>query len=170
MKEVSALMDGELDARQARSTIVRVEDEDELRDAWATFHVIRDTLQGNAIGPSRFTERFHDRLAHEPAPSGALWRSRLPRPATALWIVTGALVLLALLYWSFGAGREARERAALAPVASGVHTLNSAVAIEYAMEHRQLVPTFVVEDALRAASLASPPAAEPAAAAKGATK
>ncbi|MFN9128045.1 MAG: RseA family anti-sigma factor, partial [bacterium] len=38
MKDVSALMDGELERKRVRSTITRLEDQDELRDAWATFH------------------------------------------------------------------------------------------------------------------------------------
>lgn len=102
MKDVSSLMDGELDARKARSTIQRVEDQDELWDAWSTFHVIRDTLQGNPVVPGRFNQRLHERLLREPAPPPPPWWRR-PRGARGLRIggvavVIGVLAGLALIW------------------------------------------------------------------------
>jgi hypothetical protein len=158
VKDVSALMDGELESRKVSSTIVRLEDQDELRDAWSTFHVIRDTLQGNAIAPSRFVERFHERLEREPAPVLPFWRARMPRPRT-LWIAGAAMALPALIVlialrsagWMPGAGSGAE-----APFMSG--RLDDRVAAEYALAHRQLVPAFVSVPAADAVGARAVPA------------
>jgi len=144
MKDVSALMDGELERKRVRSTITRLEGQDDLRDAWATFHVIRDALQGNAVGPSRFIEKFHERLELEPIPPVPRWRARLPRMRTLVLGGLAALVAAGAAAWF--------ATSATAPVSGGVDTrpapfvdggLNDAVAIEFAMAHRQLVPAFV---------------------------
>jgi len=165
MKDVSALMDGELDPKLARSTIARVEDQDELRAAWATFHVIRDTLQGNAIGPSRFIERFHDRLEQEPVPVAPRWR--IPRPGPGALALGGAGVVLmsALIVWMSGAHRDTRRPVdAPVPVPAAVaNRLNGAIAVEYAMGHRQLNPAFVVDDFARSSEVRPPASAQEAA-------
>lgn len=144
MKDVSSLMDGELDRKRARSTIARLEGQDDLWDAWATFHVIRDTLQGNAIGPSRFVERFHDRLEHEPAPQVPAWRTRLPRMRTLAALGAAALLLGGLaIAWLSGGISAPAGRGTSAPLVDG--GLNDPIASEFAMAHRQLVPAFVSE-------------------------
>ncbi len=160
MKDVSALMDGELERRRVGSTINRLEGQDELRDAWATFHVIRDALQGNAAGSARFIEKFHERLEQEPVAAVPRWRARLPRLRTMLLGGAAALVCAGLLAWLLAGGR------AWAPVAapgSGPFVdggLNDSVAIEYAMAHRQLVPAFVAGPAPEGSAV-TPAAAVP---------
>jgi hypothetical protein len=157
MKDVSALMDGELERKRVRSTITRLEDQDELRDAWATFHVIRDALQGNAIGPSRFTEKFHERLEQEPVPVVPRWRARLPRMRTM--VVAGlscVLVLAAVAWFAARGGVQAPGTAAPASVPFVDGGLNDPVAIEFAMAHRQLVPAFVSAPAADAADAVRP--------------
>ncbi|MFN7427801.1 MAG: sigma-E factor negative regulatory protein [bacterium] len=152
MKDVSALMDGELERRRVRSTISRLEGQDELRDAWATFHVIRDALQGNAVGSSRFIEKFHERLEQEPLSVVPRWRSRLPRLRTMALAGLAALLIAGMFAWL-----APDERV---PPSTFIDAgLSDSVAIEYAMAHRQLVPAFV----------AGPPARAPAAPGAGAT-
>lgn len=144
MKDVSALMDGELERKRVRSTITRLEDQDDLRDAWATFHVIRDALQGNAIGPSRFTEKFHERLEQEPVRAVPLWRAHLPRLRTMVLAGLSGLLIAGSLAWMAtrgGAPAAGSTDSRPAPFVDG--GLNDAVAIEFAMAHRQLVPAFV---------------------------
>jgi hypothetical protein len=144
MKDVSALMDGELERRRVRSTITRLEGQDELRDAWATFHLIRDTLQGNATGSSRFIEKFHERLEQEPVPVVPRWRTRLPRLRTMVLAGGTALVLALAIGWAASGGLRSPasggQPAAAILVDGG---FNDSVAIEFAMAHRQLVPAFV---------------------------
>ncbi|MBY0438715.1 MAG: sigma-E factor negative regulatory protein [Burkholderiales bacterium] len=158
MKDVSALMDGELERKRVRSTITRLEDQDDLRDAWATFHVIRDTLQGNAIGPSRFTEKFHERLEQEPVPAVPSWRAQLPRMRTMLLTGLGGVLLVGSVAWLVnrdGPAATGRGDPRPAPFVDG--GLNDSVAIEFAMAHRQLVPAFMAAPA--AAGPADVPAA-----------
>lgn len=166
MKDVSSLMDGELDRRKARSTIARLEQKEDLWDAWATFHVIRDALQGNAVGPSRFVERFHERLEHEPVPASSNWRP--PRARAVTWLAAGAAVvlLLAVLIWvlggAAGSDRQARSAGDSAPPPVAEARLTDTLAIEFAMAHRQLVPAFVSDQTTpeAAASARAAPAAK----------
>lgn len=143
MKDVSALMDGELERRRVRSTITRLEGQDELRDAWATFHVIRDALQGNAVGSSRFIEKFHERLEQEPVPVVPRWRANLRRLRTMALAGASALVVIAIGWVATSGLRSPSsvgQPAAAVLVDGG---FNDSVAIEFAMAHRQLVPAFV---------------------------
>ncbi len=152
MKDVSALMDGELERKRVRSTITRLEDQDDLRDAWATFHVIRDALQGNAIGPSRFTEKFHERLEQEPVPRVPAWRAHLPRLRTLVLAGLGVLLAAGTAAWVLtrdGAAVPTTVGPTPVPFVDG--GLNDSVAIEFAMAHRQLVPAFVSGPAAGAA-------------------
>jgi hypothetical protein len=145
MKDVSALMDGELERKRVRSTIARLEGQDDLRDAWSTFHLIRDALQGNAVGPSRFTERFHERLEQEPVPTVPRWRARLPRMRTMVTVAAlAALVVAGAGAWLATSGTMTAPRgldAQPGPFVDG--GLSDPVAIEFAMAHRQLDPAFV---------------------------
>lgn len=149
MKDVSALMDGELERRRVGSTITRLEGQDELRDAWATFHVIRDALQGNAVGSSRFIEKFHERLEQEPVPVVPRWRARLPRLRTmALAGVSALLVAIAIAWVATGGLRSPASGGQPAAALLVDGGFNDSVAIEFAMAHRQLVPAFVAGPAV----------------------
>ena len=66
MDRLSALMDGELDGREAQTIIVRLKDDSELRIRWDDFHVVRDALRGDPMLSSSFNERVSKRLAGEP--------------------------------------------------------------------------------------------------------
>ena len=66
MDRISALMDGELDDREAQSIIVRLKDDSELRIRWDDFHLVRDALRGEPLLSSSFNEKLSQRLAAEP--------------------------------------------------------------------------------------------------------
>ena len=79
MDRISALMDGELNDREAQSTIVRLKDDSELRIRWDDFHLVRDALRGEPLLSSSFNEKLSERLAAEPtvlAPRRLLPRTR----------------------------------------------------------------------------------------------
>ena len=79
MDRISALMDGELEDREAQSTIVRLKDDSELRIRWDDFHLVRDALRGEPLLSSSFNEKLSKRLAAEPtvlAPRRLLSRTR----------------------------------------------------------------------------------------------
>lgn len=142
MKDVSALMDGELDRKRADATIERVEQQEELRDAWAMFHVIRETLRGEPIRPGHFTERFHERLMQEQTVVVAPW-ARLPRAplaaALAVLVLAGVLASFAVVEPPPVAGPAAPPGlAAFGPaVTAGV---DARVYAEYLAAHRQFLP------------------------------
>lgn len=66
MDKISALMDGELDDRQAREQLARLKQDDELVNCWHTFHVIGDSLRGEPLLSEGFNRRVTDRLTGEP--------------------------------------------------------------------------------------------------------
>ena len=66
MDRISALIDGELDERQAREEFSRIKQNDELRERWDTFHLIRDTMRGECHLSTRLGVRLSESLAQEP--------------------------------------------------------------------------------------------------------
>lgn len=66
MDGISALMDGELEAQQARQQLARLKEDSELRDRWDRFHLIGDALRGEPLLSSQFNEALAKRLAEEP--------------------------------------------------------------------------------------------------------
>lgn len=64
--KISALMDGELDADEATSTIARFKKTDELREQWAVYHLISDVLAQPEMIPADVAHRVSARLATEP--------------------------------------------------------------------------------------------------------
>src|SRR5689334_20743774 len=99
MDRLSALMDGELDEREAHSIIVRLKDDSELRIRWDDFHLVRDALRGEPVLSSSFSERVSKRLADEPtvlAPRRLLPRTRRAMTyamSAAASVAAAALVL-----------------------------------------------------------------------------
>jgi sigma-E factor negative regulatory protein RseA len=65
MDRISALMDGELDEREARVEIARLKQQ-ELRAAWDAFHVIGDAVRGDFALSTDFSRRVSERLEQEP--------------------------------------------------------------------------------------------------------
>jgi sigma-E factor negative regulatory protein RseA len=67
MDGISALMDGELDEREAQRELGKLKDDAELRERWDTFHLVGDALRGERLLPSvAFRESVTQRLAAEP--------------------------------------------------------------------------------------------------------
>jgi len=99
MDRLSALMDGELDGREAQGIIVRLKDDSELRIRWDDFHLVRDAIRGEPMLSSSFNERVSKRLAGEPtvlAPRRLLLRTRRAMTyamSAAASVAAAALVL-----------------------------------------------------------------------------
>lgn len=66
MEKVSAFMDGEAAQVEVQQTIVRLKQNNELSEAWETFHLIGDALRGDPGLSKDFTARFHARMEQEP--------------------------------------------------------------------------------------------------------
>lgn len=90
MDRISALIDGELDERQAREEFSRIKQDGELRECWDTFHLIRDAMRGECHLSPRSGWRLSERLEQEPTVLA-------PRRSAAKHVKTYALSLAASL-------------------------------------------------------------------------
>src|SRR5262245_51144522 len=66
MDKISALMDGELDARHSDQQYARLKEDAEARVCWNTYHLIGDVLRGDAIVSADFNAKLRARFAQEP--------------------------------------------------------------------------------------------------------
>lgn len=90
MDRISALVDGELEQREAASLIPDLKQRDELRAAWSTYHLIGEAMRGQACVDCGVAEAIKRKLAAEPtvlAPkpgnAGVVKRWALPSMAAA---------------------------------------------------------------------------------------
>lgn len=100
MEQISALMDGELDEREAGREVVRLKAEEALRERWDEFHLISDALHGEPLLSSRFNATFSRRLAEEPtvlAPRRRTPRAR--RMTTYAMSAAASVSAAALVAW-----------------------------------------------------------------------
>ena len=100
MDGISALMDGELDERDASRELGKLKDEAELRERWDTFHMVGDALRGERLISSTFNEKFARRLADEPtvlAPRRSTRQTK--RVATYALSAAASVSAAALVAW-----------------------------------------------------------------------
>ncbi|HKU69798.1 MAG TPA: sigma-E factor negative regulatory protein [Burkholderiales bacterium] len=99
MDKISALMDGELDARHAHEQFGRLKQDGELTDGWQTFHLIGDSMRGDRALSPEFNRRLAARLEAEPTVL-APQRSAAPRRVMAYALSAAASVAaVALVGW-----------------------------------------------------------------------
>jgi sigma-E factor negative regulatory protein RseA len=107
MDGLSALMDGELDDREAQTTMARLKSDVEFRSRWDEFHLVRDALHGEPVLSAGFGDRLSKRLADEPtvlAPRRLLPRTRraLTYALSAAASVAAAALVLSVAMPQFG--------------------------------------------------------------------
>jgi len=98
MDKISALMDGELDDRQAREQLVRLKQDEELVGCWHTFHIIGDALRGESVLSQGFSRRLTDRLNGE-ATVLAPQRRAVKRMTTYALSAAASVSAVALVGW-----------------------------------------------------------------------
>lgn len=107
--KISALMDGELEARELQEPLAALREDAGARDAWRTYHLISDALQGRALMSTDCLQRVSARLAQEPVLIGPL-PADLHAPQRARWFVPSALAAsvaaVALVGWMAFAPRQ----------------------------------------------------------------
>src|SRR5262245_16723013 len=64
--KISALMDGELDGREAQGAFEALRGEGEARDAWRTYHLIGDSMRETRMLSAGFAQRVSAALEQEP--------------------------------------------------------------------------------------------------------
>jgi sigma-E factor negative regulatory protein RseA len=92
MEKISQLMDGELGEHESRVEIPRLEHDEGLIQAWATYHLIRDVLRDEAGVGTGLAARVCERLQHEPtvlAPRARFAASALNHPLRIAAAVAG---------------------------------------------------------------------------------
>lgn len=88
--KISALMDGELDARERHEPLAALGGDREAQETWRTYHLISDALRGTALLSADCAARVSQRLAEEPALLGPLPSDVRP-PERSRWFVPSAL-------------------------------------------------------------------------------
>ena len=95
MERISALMDGELEQREAAGVLPTLKQRDDMREAWATYHLIGEAMRGQACCDCGIAKHVASKLAAEPtvlAPkpslAGAGRRWVLPSMAAAAAVAT----------------------------------------------------------------------------------
>jgi len=108
--KISALMDGELEQREARGALDALLAEGDARDGWRRYHLIGDLMRESQPLSAGFAARVADRIAQEPT---VLAPARVRAQATKmpLWALSAAasLAAVALVGWvAFGPVEEAQ--------------------------------------------------------------
>jgi sigma-E factor negative regulatory protein RseA len=66
MERISALMDGELERRDTAGLVSLLKQHEEMREAWATYHLIGESMRGQSCGNCGVTRAVSTKLAGEP--------------------------------------------------------------------------------------------------------
>ncbi|MBA2658611.1 MAG: sigma-E factor negative regulatory protein [Nitrosospira sp.] len=94
--EISALMDGELDAGDAAGVITQLKKTDELSDAWTVYHLISDALGQSEVRPANIARHVSARLASEPT---VLAPRPLVRRKSRAFAVAASITAAAVIGW-----------------------------------------------------------------------
>ena len=117
MDKISALMDGELDARQAQQELARLRQNGELQQKWDTFHLVGDALRAERLLLTDVAGALAERLAREPtvlAPN----RGAARKMTTYVLSAAASVAAVALVGWlalSSPPALNARNEVASAP-------------------------------------------------------
>jgi|SRR6185436_3492350 len=102
MDKISALMDGELDARQSEQQYSRLKHDADARASWGTYHLIGDALRGEGVFTRKLSghlDQLSVQLSQEPTVL-APQRKAAKRPAaTFAWSIAASLSAVALVGW-----------------------------------------------------------------------
>jgi sigma-E factor negative regulatory protein RseA len=113
---ISALMDGELESREAAGPLDALKSEGEARDAWRTFHLIGDAMRDAHLLSAGIATRVAARLAQEPtviAPGRAA--PARSRPRWQMLSAAASVAAVALVGWVAFAPQESGPQVAVAP-------------------------------------------------------
>jgi len=143
--KISALMDGELDAKSAAEMIDSLGRDGDALHAWRTYHLISDAIRDSRVLSDGFTSRVAARLSAEPALLAPAGLQAEPRK----WLVLSAAASVAavsLVGWlAFAPQREAppsqvakasatplKKQPAIVPLPSGTN--------DYLLAHQGFSP------------------------------
>jgi len=152
MEKMSQMMDGELDAQEARVQIRRITQDPELARQWETYHLIRDALRNEVLAGTSLTQRVAAHLQKEPtviAPhtrfSARIVRYSLPMAAAVAGITVVGWLALGLHPSPSAPSQLALQTQTAQPprvVASAVPSSEY-----YILAHREFSPTAAMQGA-----------------------
>jgi sigma-E factor negative regulatory protein RseA len=100
MDAISALMDGELGADEARRQFARLKEDEALRVRWDEFHLIGDAMRGETPLSPQFDQILSRRLAAEPTVlAPRRFPSRTKRLTTYAMSAAAAAAGIAFVGW-----------------------------------------------------------------------
>jgi sigma-E factor negative regulatory protein RseA len=154
MEKVSQLMDGELGEHEARLEILRLEHDEGLVQAWATYHLVRDVLRDEAAAGAGLAARVCERLQHEPTVVAP--RTRLAARAARYSLPMAATVAgVAVVAWlAFSSQPHPDRIAENAPRATPNQSASPAPPVptpvkgemnEYLLAHQEFSPTTAMQ-------------------------
>ena len=140
--EISALMDGELDAAEATETIKQLKKTDELRGKWETYHLIGDALR-QSVTISDIAHRVSVQLASEPTVLAP--RFRLPQIAQVFALSAAASVAaVAVVGWiSFQSIDQSQQNANA--IAANTSVPAPARMNDYLLAHQEFSPSTAMQ-------------------------
>lgn len=99
MEQISAFMDSESGQAETRHTVLRLKQDAECYETWATFHLIGDTMRGDAMLRDGFLTRFRARMEHEPTQlvPRVTWRKSSEYALAVAASLSAVTVVLALV-------------------------------------------------------------------------
>ncbi len=100
MERISAFMDGELEGREAAGQLRRLKEDPQLLSAWETYHLIGDSMRGEAGYSPGLVVKISARLAAEPtvlAPRPRMQLRNVRRLAISAAASVGGVALVAWL-------------------------------------------------------------------------
>ena len=154
MEKISQLMDGELGEHETRLEILRLEHDEALVQAWATYHLVRDVLRDEASVGAGLAARVCERLQHEPTVVAP--RPRLAARAVRYSLPMAATVAgVAVVAWlAFSSQPHPDKMAENAPRATPNQSVNPAPPVptpvkgemnRYLLAHQEFSPTTAMQ-------------------------
>jgi sigma-E factor negative regulatory protein RseA len=158
MEQISALMDGELDEREAERDVARLKADPALRERWDEFHLIGDALRGEPLLSPQFGAIVARRLADEPTVLAPRRVHRPSRPMTYAMSAAASVSAAALVAWvalaptvpgdqfAKGAGPSvATVEGASAPAAQLANVPSDGRMNEYLLAHEGFSPSTALQ-------------------------
>jgi sigma-E factor negative regulatory protein RseA len=99
MEKISVLMDGEAGGQDAHQAMLRLKDNGEAREAWASYHLIGDVMRGEALPAFDVSQRVAAAIAQEPTVMAPQRSSRTSRPLTYALSAAASVSAIAVVGW-----------------------------------------------------------------------
>ncbi|MDA8093739.1 MAG: sigma-E factor negative regulatory protein [Betaproteobacteria bacterium] len=151
-ERISALMDGELDQEEAVHLIAAVAEQSDLRQAWATYHLIGDVLRELPQIPENFSVALSARLASEPtvlSPYKPKRRGEAMILPMAASFAAAALVVVAVFKLSATPSVSPHvvpQSVQSAPIAKVNGFRPDAIMTQYLIAHQEFSPNAAMEE------------------------